>query len=226
MWIRERDTTNDDSALADRAGEEARLRRWVARLAIPRHRLLNARANRRIREGLAAAFERFNLSLEVQGQYQNLVALPRCAPGTPATFIAAHYDSVPGCPGADDNASGLAVMLECARAIAELAGETALGFIAFNAEEDGLLGSRDFVARGLGTLPCAVRAIHVLEMVGFRARDPASTRQSLPLPSLLRKLMNVVHPFGGDRASPRFLDRFEVPDYLGLIAKGRSNALL
>ena len=93
-------------------------------------------------------------------------------------------------------------MLECARRSASHSG---LGFIAFNAEEDGLLGSRDFVANGLPGLGRPVRSVHVLEMVGFRRRSP-ETAQRLPLPWVPRRLT--------------------IPDYLGLIGKGRSNALV
>lgn len=50
-------------------------------------------------------------------------------------------------PGADDNASGVAVMLEVARATAESSpADTELTFIAFGAEEQGLVGAREFVA--------------------------------------------------------------------------------
>src|SRR5262249_6117389 len=149
---------------------EARLRAWVERLAVPRHFFANARANAWVRDVLADAFERCGLEVRLQGRYRNVVALPRGARAEPLTLIAAHYDSVPDCPGADDNASGLAVMLECALSLArELHARRPLGFIAFNAEEDGLLGSRDFVANGLGALGVRVRTAHVLEMVGFRA---------------------------------------------------------
>ena len=38
--------------------------------------------------------------------------------GLPPIVIGAHYDTVPGTPGADDNATGVAVLLELARDIA------------------------------------------------------------------------------------------------------------
>jgi hypothetical protein len=69
--------------------------------------------------------------------------------------VGAHYDSIvagqtPGgpAPGADDNASGTAALLEIARAIAgagERPAETIL-FAAFTNEEPGIVGSRAFVA--------------------------------------------------------------------------------
>ncbi len=63
-------------------------------------------------------------------------------PGTDCSmYLGAHYDSVPAGPGANDNASGTATMIEIART------HRAPGLcpIAFGAEEIGLFGSRAFV---------------------------------------------------------------------------------
>lgn len=183
------------------AAVEARLRRWVERLAFPRHLHANARANRRAGDELAATFADLGYVVRFQGRFRNVVALPRGAPGRPLTLVAAHYDSVPGSPGADDNASALAAMLECARSLAGAGGASTVGFVAFNAEEDGLLGSREFVAEGLRELPGPLRVAHVLEMVGFRGGPGCEQRLPLPwAPSSLRK-----------------------PDFLGLLTKGPSN---
>jgi len=205
MWIQER-AVEEVIPLPRGAAmpEEGRLRRWVEHLAVPRHNVANARNNVWVRDELGAAFERYGLSVRLQGRYRNVVALPRHAEGRPVTFVAAHYDSVPDCPGADDNASGLAVMLECARVLAQSDDAPLVGFIGFNAEEDGLLGSRDFVAHGLPALPCTLRMAHVLEMVGFRKRS--GPVQDLPFPWVPQSL--------------------RTPDFLGLVGKGRSNAIM
>jgi Zn-dependent M28 family amino/carboxypeptidase len=204
MWIKERTPMNADvhATLPGAAPEEARLRAWVERLAIPRHISANARNNAWVRDELIAAFEGYGLSVQLQGWYQNVVALPRSTAGRPVTLITAHYDSIPDCPGADDNASGLAVMLECARILARSAPGLPVGFVAFNAEEDEMLGSHDFVIDGLPALDLQVRATHVLEMVGFRHRAEI---QHLPLPWAPASLL--------------------IPDFIGLVAKGRSNAM-
>lgn len=204
MRIQERAATNENvHALRGATPDEGWLRWWVERLAVPRHIFANARNNAWVRDELALAFERCDLSVQIQGRYRNVLALPRGATGRPTTFIAAHYDSVPDCPGADDNASGLAVMLECARLLARPAQSVPIGFIAFNAEEDGLLGSRDFVTNGLPALRINVRSVHVLEMVGFRGGSGA---QEAPLPWVPASL--------------------KIPDFIGLVAKGRSNAVI
>lgn len=76
---------------------------------------------------------------------QNVVAVrPDLPAGLPIIIIGGHFDSVPAGPGANDNASGTAVVLELARALAaERRAE--LRFVAFGAEEIGLIGSRHYV---------------------------------------------------------------------------------
>lgn len=60
--------------------------------------------------------------------------------------VGAHFDSVPAGPGANDNASGTATMLEIARIMALADHPLSLYFIAFGAEELGLYGSKHFVS--------------------------------------------------------------------------------
>lgn len=62
-------------------------------------------------------------------------------------IISAHYDSYRGSPGADDNASGVGVMLELARYFVERGVEPGLRlrFVAYGAEEVGLVGSRAYL---------------------------------------------------------------------------------
>ncbi|UAT29170.1 M28 family peptidase [Bacillus badius] len=56
-------------------------------------------------------------------------------------MIGAHHDSVPGGPGANDDASGVSAVLELARVMANMPTDTELRFVTFGAEEKGLLGS-------------------------------------------------------------------------------------
>ncbi len=58
--------------------------------------------------------------------------------------IGAHYDSVDN-PGADDNASGVALVLEAARIISQYDSDYTIRFIAFDREEQGLHGSSAYV---------------------------------------------------------------------------------
>lgn len=60
-------------------------------------------------------------------------------------YVTAHYDSVPFSPGANDNGSGTSVMLEMARVLKSVPSDKEIRFIAFGAEELGLLGSSHYV---------------------------------------------------------------------------------
>ncbi len=62
-------------------------------------------------------------------------------------IIGAHYDSVDddGSQGADDNASGVAVLLEAAQWVANVQTPYTIVFAAFGAEEEGLWGSANYV---------------------------------------------------------------------------------
>nr|WP_255301116.1 M28 family peptidase [Bacillus sp. Marseille-P3800] len=66
-------------------------------------------------------------------------------PNPEIVYITAHYDSVPGAPGANDNASGTGTMLEMARVLKFLPIDKEIRFIGFGAEEIGLVGAREYV---------------------------------------------------------------------------------
>jgi aminopeptidase YwaD len=61
--------------------------------------------------------------------------------------MGAHHDSVPGAPGANDDASGTAMTLELARIMKDLPTNMEMRFITFGAEELGLIGSRYYVSQ-------------------------------------------------------------------------------
>lgn len=66
-------------------------------------------------------------------------------PGLRKLVVGAHLDSVEGSPGANDNASGVAVVLEAARVLRPERTRVELEFVAFGAEELGLYGSQAYV---------------------------------------------------------------------------------
>lgn len=115
---------------------------------------------------------------EVRGRkYQNLILnIPAQSPTTrPPILIGAHYDAVPGTPGADDNATGVAVLLELARALASEAARHPVQLVAFDLEEMGLLGSRAY-ATDLKQQGQPLRLMISLEMVGYCDRTPGSQK--------------------------------------------------
>jgi aminopeptidase YwaD len=62
-------------------------------------------------------------------------------------MVSAHYDSVPGSPGANDDGSGTVLCLELARALRKLPTQKALRFALWGSEEFGLIGSRHYVSQ-------------------------------------------------------------------------------
>ena len=100
----------------------------------------------RLRDLIASGPVRVSLSFD--GGLEELTAnniIGRPQGGTCVTVVGSHYDSVETAPGASDNASGTATMLEMAR-VQALRGNTEQAcFIAFGAEELGLLGSIHYV---------------------------------------------------------------------------------
>ena len=177
MWI----TDRAPAPLGPPSATTRWLAQWTESLAVPRNFWVERRENRAIGDKLAAALSGWGYEVHVQGAFRNVVALPPARRDEPMTLVGAHYDSVPRSPGADDNASGVAVLLAAARALAR--SDAPVGFVAFNAEEDGLLGSKDFVEHGLDELRIRPLTAHVLEMVGFRSRARGSQRLPFPWPT-------------------------------------------
>ncbi|MEG4043599.1 M20/M25/M40 family metallo-hydrolase [Microcoleus sp. Pol17_C1] len=95
----------------------------------------------------------------------------------PPIVIGAHYDTVPGSPGADDNATGVAVLLELARDIASGPLKYPVQLVAFDMEEYGCLGSRHHAAK-YKQQQKSIRLMISLEMLGYCNHNPNS--QSYP----------------------------------------------
>jgi Zn-dependent M28 family amino/carboxypeptidase len=83
-------------------------------------------------------------------------------------ILGAHYDSVQDSPGADDNASAVAVLLEVARTVSRVSPGATVRFIAFTLEEYGYLGSIHH-AEKVKKEGTKVEGMISLEMVGFTA---------------------------------------------------------
>ncbi len=98
----------------------------------------------------------------------------------PPILIAAHYDAVPGTPGADDNATGVAVLLELARMFATEPIKYPLRLVAFDMEEYGLVGSADYAAK-LKQEKQPLRLMMSLEMLGYCDATPNSQNYPPPL---------------------------------------------
>ncbi|MBW4576538.1 MAG: M28 family peptidase [Aphanothece sp. CMT-3BRIN-NPC111] len=88
----------------------------------------------------------------------------------PSLLIGGHYDSVAGSPGANDNASGTAVVLALARHSVSLPWTRHAYFVAFDGEEDGLHGSRAFVREAKPQLIQGLKAMLNFDMVGVNSQ--------------------------------------------------------
>jgi aminopeptidase YwaD len=94
----------------------------------------------------------------------NVIARP---PGRDCeTISGGHYDSVPAAPGASDNASGTAAVLEIAMVIAKNDRMESHCFVLFGAEELGLIGSQVFVDRLGPAGRDRIKAMFNYDMVG------------------------------------------------------------
>jgi aminopeptidase YwaD len=99
--------------------------------------------------------------------YRNILAEKRGTTSPERVLIlGAHYDTVPGSPGADDNASAIAVLLEVARNIQKVSLGCTLKLIAFALEECDYAGSIHYAERAREGGEKILGMIS-LEMVGF-----------------------------------------------------------
>lgn len=124
-------------------------------------------------------------------------------------LLGAHYDAAQGSPGADDNASGVAVLLEAARILCKHKLKNTIQFVAFTLEEpqpqtiNFLIGS-DHFASETKKAGRKYQAAFILESVGYT--DHTEGSQIVPV-----------------------LVRAKVPktgNFLGIIANGRSEQVL
>lgn len=81
-------------------------------------------------------------------------------------LVCGHYDSVPGSPGADDNAAGTAAVLASAKVMSNYMFSHTVKFVAFSGEEQGLLGSSVYAAEAASE---GINIIEILnaDMIGY-----------------------------------------------------------
>ena len=179
----------------------------LQQFAVPRHARwdpLGLMAVRQaLRERLAALGEleehRFCSSGE---EGVNLILrLPGRNPNLPPLLVGAHYDGPLHSPGADDNASGVAALLELARRWAATPTRRPVWLVAFDQEEWGMVGSAALAAQ-LKNAGQPLKLMVSLEMLAY-----TSAEQSYPLPS-----MRAVY---GDRG-----------DFIALVANAGAGLLL
>ena len=158
--------------------DQQRLQRHIRELACgPRHGLYNQDAHAKAIEYILGHFS--GAGLEVvkhtfdggDRQGLNLIGRKQGNDGSlPTIMVSAHYDTVPGSPGADDNANGVAALLEAARILGAVSVRRSVELVAFDMEEVqpdsmSLVGSGTFVKSMVGE--GQYEGVYNLEMIGY-----------------------------------------------------------
>jgi Zn-dependent M28 family amino/carboxypeptidase len=122
--------------------------------------------------------ERHDFTLQDGGRLHHNLVLN--LPGTSShkshqgmILIGAHYDAVPGTPGADDNASGVAVLLELAHIFTAQPTRRPIRLVAFDLEEYGVKGSQAYATQVWQSHE-SIRLMVSLEMLGYFCTTPNS----------------------------------------------------
>jgi Zn-dependent M28 family amino/carboxypeptidase len=166
--------------------------------------------------GLAVANQEYSYS---ELQLDNIVAEIAFRENPKHHFlIGAHYDSVSGTVGADDNASAIAVQLETARHLAALAGkerlDLAVKFVSFALEEPPAYGTRHMGSRVYAKMARTqkekIDGMICLEMVGYTCHE--SGCQDYPFP-----LMFMDYPKEGNFIG--IVNNFKSRDFAGRLVE-------
>ncbi len=131
-------------------------------------------------EYVEAQFESYGLRVwreavpfEGQSFFNVFGQTPGTNPNAGTFIVGAHFDTVENSPGADDNASAVAALLEVARCLTASDLQVPLLFAGFTLEEYGFIGSRHLVER-LERDGVPVAGMISLEMLGYRNTQPGS----------------------------------------------------
>jgi Zn-dependent M28 family amino/carboxypeptidase len=164
-----------------------------------------------VRQALAlSGYAPASLAYEVHGiRVENIEAvLSGSSQPARVIVVGAHYDTVPGSPGANDNATGVAAVLALARRFARRPRPRTIRFVAFVNEEPPW-----FQTEAMGSVVYAtqarrrgdrISAMLSLETIGYFSSEPGSQRYPAPL--------GLLFPDTGN--------------FVGLVANGRSAGLL
>ncbi len=193
--------------------EQNNLKNIVKTISIPRHDWYNYEALLSVAKFIEERFREYGYIVEIDEfpyngkEYKNIIAtLKGINSNKEWLLIGAHYDSAIGSPGADDNASGVAVMLEVARIIRDNPIAEKIKFVAFTLEEPQafdlkfIIGSSQFVKK-FKKLGHRYKAL-ILESVGYFSE------------------------IRGSQKLPAFIKGPDVGNFLGVVGNGRSKFLL
>jgi len=110
--------------------------------------------------------------------------------------LGAHYDSEPGSPGANDNATGVSLVYEVAQRLKKLEHrERNFLIVFFDQEEDHLVGSTAF-AEKLQKEAAKVHSVHTIDMVGWDADGDKAVELEFPTPELEQQYAGAAKDLG------------------------------
>ena len=89
-------------------------------------------------------------------------------------IICAHYDTVPGSPGADDDGSGTVAVMAAAKIMSQYQFNHTIKFVAFSGEEEGLLGSHEYARDAAQNGDNIIAALNI-DMIGFAISEEDET---------------------------------------------------
>ncbi len=168
------------------------LRAHVEAIASSEHNVANPAALHRVAAYIEEQWreQRYSVSRQTYRvgavECANLeITIPGTTRPNEIVVVGAHYDSVEGTAGANDNASGVAAMLEISRRFAGLPSARTVRFVAFVNEEPpyyetDLMGSRVY-ARACRQRGDDIRAMLSLETIGYYSDEAGSQRFPSPL---------------------------------------------
>ena len=139
--------------------------------------------------GYQASIQEFQTQTRTRGSAtptplssRNVVAIkPGTNASSPILVLGGHFDTVAAGPGANDNASGTAVLLTVAKEMAQVNLGYEIRFVAFGSEEIGLIGSREFISR-----LSSEDKVRIQAMLNFDALGGGSTSTLIGSPDLVR----------------------------------------
>ena len=165
---------------------QQRLLADLHQFAVPRHArwdplgLMAVRQALRERMGELGPLEEHRFSGGSEAGTNLILKLPGREPRRRPVLVGAHYDGPLQSPGADDNASGLAALLELARRWAAEPPRRPVWIVAFDQEEWGMVGSKA-LAQELRAAAQPLKLMVSLEMLAF-----SSEEQNYPVPGMER----------------------------------------
>lgn len=164
--------------------EEDQLRSNLEFVVGARHRQSNPDHLATVQDSIQHLFEASGWELDIQewsfGNYRakNYIGkLPGTTADTVWVLLGGHYDTVADSPGADDNGTATSAVMEAARLLSQYRFRKTIRIIAFDLEEEGLVGSGRYVTQKLPQDE-VLEGFLDWEMIGYYRDDPNS--QSVP----------------------------------------------